>query len=210
MSLDIEKKTLEKMRKVQSSSDGVKKLDNNKLLEKLTSALEQSLEPNEANASVVVLLRVENQVIQVLLVKRAVHPTDTWSGQIALPGGKKELNDKSLKETVVRETLEETRINLLEDCQFLGLIEPLRSAKRPEMKILPFVVLQKEPQTINLNNELTEYFWAPLKELNKHKKEVKLDFGELTAYTVDGHIIWGLTFNILHNLLSLLEAIDKE
>ena len=89
-------------------------------------------------------------------------------------------------------------------------MEPVRSAKKPEIKVLPFVVLQEEPQTIKLNNELTEYFWVPLKELDKHKRDVKLSFGEFTAYAVDGQVVWGLTFNILHNLLSLLEAINRE
>jgi 8-oxo-dGTP diphosphatase len=189
---------------------GYTKLDNNKIIEELSETLGQNLETVDANAAVVVLLRIENREIQVLFVKRAEYPADTWSGQVALPGGKREPEDKNLKATVVRETLEETGMNLLEGCQFLGIMEPVRSAKKPEMKVLPFVVLQKEPQTITLNKELTEYFCAPLKELDKHKKDVKLSFGEFTAYTVDGQVIWGLTFSILHNLLSLLEAINRE
>lgn len=189
---------------------GYTKLDSNKIIEELVEALGQNVETIEANAAVVVLLRIENREIQVLFVKRAVHPTDAWSGQVALPGGKREPKDKNLKSTVVRETFEETGINLLEGCKFLGILEPVRSVKKPEMKVLPFVVLQREPQTIKLNRELTEYFWAPLKELDKHKKDVKLSFGEFTAYTVEGQVIWGLTFNILSNLLSLLEDINKE
>ena len=189
---------------------GYTKLDSNKIIEELVEALGQNVETIEANAAVVVLLRIENREIQVLFVKRAVHPTDTWSGQVALPGGKREPKDKNLKATVARETLEETGTNLLEGCQFLGIMEPVRSAKKPEIKVLPFVVLQEEPQTIKLNEELTEYFWAPLKELDKHKKDFTLGFGEFTAYSVDVQVIWGLTFNILHNLLSLLEAINKE
>jgi len=189
---------------------GYTKLDNNKIIDELTNALEQNLESVEANAAVVVLLRIENQEIQVLFVKRTEYPADTWSGQIALPGGKRELGDRDLRETVVRETLEETGINLLEGCQFLGIMDPVRSVRKPEMKVLPFVVLQKEPQAINLNRELTEYFWEPIKELDKHKRDIKLSFGGVTAYTVEGQVIWGLTFNILRNLLSLLEAINRE
>jgi len=40
---------------------GYTKLDNNKIIEELTNALEQKLESVEANAAVVVLLRIENQ-----------------------------------------------------------------------------------------------------------------------------------------------------
>ncbi len=189
---------------------GYTKLDNCKIIEELAERLGQKLEIVEANAAVVVLLRILNREIQVLFVKRAEYPADTWSGQVALPGGKREPKDKNLKATVVRETLEETGINLLGGCQFLGIMEPVRSVRKPELKVLPFVVLQEEPQTINLNRELTDCFWEPLKELDKHKRDVKLSFGEFTAYTVDGQVIWGLTFNILHNLLSILEAINKE
>lgn len=126
------------------------------------------------------------------------------------PGGKRDSKDKDLKATVVRETLEEIGINLLEGCRFIGAMEPLKSIQRPEMQILPFVVLQEKEQAIKLNEELTEYFWTPLKELGNHKGTAKLSFGEFPAYIIENNIIWGLTYNILHNLLSLLSATEEE
>ena len=178
--------------------------------ERLTKMLKPTSENLDANAAVVVLLRATNQDFQVLFVKRAEKSGDPWSGQTALPGGKRDPEDRNLKETVVRETLEETRINLFEGCRFLGAMEPVRSTQKPEMKILPFVVLQEKEQAIKLNEELTEYFWTPLKELAKHKGTVKFSFGEYQAYIIENHIIWGLTHKIMNNLLSLISVIKKE
>lgn len=176
-------------------------------VERLSKMLKPTSENLDANAAVVVLLRATDQDFQVLFVKRAENSGDPWSGQTALPGGKRDTKDRDLKAIVVRETLEETRINLLVGCRFLGAMEPVRSTQKPEMKILPFVVLLEKEQAIKLNEELTEYFWTPLKELAKHKGTVKFSFGEYPAYIIENHIIWGLTYKILHNLLSLSSSI---
>lgn len=184
-------------------------LDNNGISEKLSETL-KTADCLDAGAAVVVLLRAVNQEFQVLLVKRAKKPTDPWSGQTAFPGGKRDPEDMNLKETVIRETLEETGINLLLGCRFLGAMEPVRSIQRPEMKIVPFVVLQEQEQDIELNEELTDYFWVPLKELVHSKGSVKYRFEEHPAYIIGNNVIWGLTYRILHNLLSLLSTIEEE
>jgi len=171
---------------------------------KLSEMLNQSYESLDAHAAVVVLLRAAYQGFQVLLVKRAENSCDPWSGQTALPGGKGTSEDHNLKETVVRETLEETGINLLVDCRFLGAMEPVRSTQKPEMKVLPFVVLQEKEQTIDLNEELAKYFWMPLAEFAKNKGTVKFGGDEYTAYIINNHVVWGLTYRILDKLLALL------
>ena len=185
-------------------------MDYNRIAEKLSNTLKLNLDFLDADAAVVLLLRASDQEFQVLVVKRAEKSTDPWSGQTAFPGGKRDPKDRNLKETAVRETLEETSINLFEGCRFLGSMNPVRSTQRPEMRILPFVVLQEKEQNIKLNEELTEYFWTPLKELVHCKGSVKYRCEEHPAYIIGNNIIWGLTYRILHNLLSLLSAIVEE
>ena len=73
-----------------------------------------------------------------------------------------------------------------------------------EMKILPFGVLQDKEQTIDLNEELTEYFWAPLAEFAKNKGTVKFGVDEYPAFLIPNHVVWGLTYRILDKLLTLL------
>ena len=184
-------------------------MDHKGIIEKLSKTLMQTTEDLDTQAAVVVLLKTNGQDLQVLFVKRAEKSTDPWSGQIALPGGKRNPEDRNMKETVVRETVEETGINILEGYRFLGAMEPLRSIQKPEMKILPFVVLQEKEQAIELNEELTEYFWIPLKELVHNKRSVKFSFGEYPAYIIEKNVIWGLTYKIMHKLLSLILAIEK-
>ena len=174
--------------------------------ERLSKMLKQTSESLDANAAVVVLLRATNQDFQVLFVKRAEKTGDPWSGQTALPGGKRNPEDRNLKETVVRESFEETSINLLEGCRFLGAMEPVRSTQKLEMQILPFVVLLEKEEAIKLNEELTGYFWTPLKELAKHKGTVKFSFGEQPAYTIEKQVIWGLTYRIVEKLLNILKS----
>ena len=184
-------------------------MDKNGIIEKLSKIL-KTIDYRDANAAVLVLLRVVDQELQVLLVKRAEKPTDPWSGQIAFPGGKRDPEDKDLKETVVRETLEETGINIFVRCRLLGAMESMRSTQRPEMKILPFVVLQEKEQEIKLNEELTEYFWTPLKEMDLNKGCIKYRCEDFPAFIIRGDVIWGLTYRILYNLLALLSSFEKE
>ena len=179
-------------------------------IERLAEVLKQTSEKLDANAAVAVLLRATDQGFQVLFVKRSEKFGDPWSGQTAFPGGKRSPEDRNLKETVIRETLEETSVNLLEGCRFLGAMEPVRSTQKPELQILPFVVLLEKEQAIKLNEELTEYFWTPLKELAKHKGTAKFSFREYPAYIIENHIIWGLTYKIMNNLLSLFSSIEEE
>ena len=180
------------------------------ITDKMSKILKQEPDNLNVKAAVVVLLKVNKEGFQVLLVKRAENPNDVWSGQIAFPGGKRDVADIDIKSTVIRETLEETGINLLLGCRFLGTMESLRSVEKPEMKIVPFVVLQENEQTIKLNEELAKYFWVSLKDLDKHKKTVNLSQGELPTYIANKNFIWGLTYNILHNLLTLLNRIREK
>jgi len=167
---------------------------------KLSKVLRPVSEEQDADAAVALMLKPMNQDFKVLFVKRGENPTDPWSGQMALPGGKRDARDKNLKQTVVRETLEETNIDLLDRCRFLGVLTALRSRPRPEIKILPFVILLEHEPSIKLNEkELEGFVWISLRELVQSKGTVKFDFGESPAYVVGGSVIWGLTYRILEN-----------
>jgi len=172
----------------------------------LSRVLRSVSEEQGANAAVAVLLKQEKGDFSVFFVKRVENPVDPWSGQMAFPGGKRDPKDVNLKQTVVRETLEETGINLLDRCQFLGVLTALRSRPRPDLRILPFVVLTDYEPIVRLNQkELKDFLWVQLKELIQSKTFVKFDFGEVPAYSVRNEVIWGLTYNILENLFTVLK-----
>jgi 8-oxo-dGTP diphosphatase len=170
---------------------------NTKIIKTLSHTLQPLSEDQDANAAVALVLTPVNSDFEILFVKRVENPQDTWSGQIALPGGKRESKDKTLTETVIRETAEETNINLSR-CRFLGVLKAIRSIPKPELKILPFVVLCKYKPEIKLNKEeLEKFVWISIKKLTQNKKKVRFQFGEFPAYVLGKTIIWGLTYRIL-------------
>jgi len=168
-------------------------------------ALKSFSTEQEANAAVAILLKPADRDVNILFVKRVENPRDPWSGQIALPGGKRDPKDRDLKETVLREILEETGINLLEHCRFLGVIEAVRSQLNPKMKILPVVILLEHEPVIKLNrDELERYYWIPIKDLVKNERIVKSGFKPRPAFVIGDIKIWGLTFRILKNFFHAL------
>jgi 8-oxo-dGTP pyrophosphatase MutT (NUDIX family) len=137
---------------------------------------------------------------KILFLKRVENPSDPWSGQMAFPGGKREIGDLTLMETVIRETREETNINLQQGCKVLGVLTAVRSTQKPRLKVLPFVAVLGQEPSIELNKwEIEDYFWFSLKELQRDKGEAHASFslGDTPAVTVNGYVIWGLTYEIL-------------
>jgi len=177
-----------------------------KSLKKLAENLKHISGTETAEAAVALLLKPANNRLSVLFVKRANSPNDPWSGQTALPGGKREPNDKNLKQTVIRETLEETNINLEHRCRFLGTIRIQQSNRMLKMRILPFVILLEYEPTVKLNeNELEGFAWISLRELAEHRGTAKSIHGKSPAYNIDGHVIWGLTYRLVEDFLDIID-----
>jgi len=175
-------------------------------IDEIAKALKPFSPRQEANAAVAIMLKPTEQDMSILFVKRIENPNDPWSGQIALPGGKREPNDRDLKETILRETLEETGINL-DQSRLLGVTSPVRSRLNPKMKILPFVFLLEDRPTIRLNrDELERYYWISIKKLVRNERTVKSDLEAHPAFIVGDIKIWGLTFRILKNFFHALDT----
>ena len=172
----------------------------------LSRVLRSVSEEQGANAAVAVLLKREKEELSVLFVKRVESPADPWSGQMAFPGGKRSEQDLSLKQTVLRETLEETGINLLDRCRFLGVLKALRSGPRYDLRVLPFVVFVEYEPRVRLNREeLKDFYWIPFEELVQSETSVRFDFGEFPAYSVRNEVIWGLTYRVLEDFFAVLK-----
>ena len=162
----------------------------------------------DANASVALLLKLKRGRPYILFVRRVRNSNDPWSGQVALPGGKREAKDKDLKETVIREVLEEINLDLLANCRFLGVMSTFQTKPRPEIKVLPFVILVRDEPSIRLNEkELKEYFWIPIEELVRNKALAKLSFGEAPAFIIGGTVIWGLTYRIVECFIRRVKTV---
>ena len=75
-------------------------------------------------AAVAVVLREGPRSAEVLLIERAHHPDDPWSGHMAFPGGRMEAGDDSTRTTAARETLEEVGVSL-HGAEYLGHVDEL-------------------------------------------------------------------------------------
>lgn len=178
---------------------------NAQTVNKLSSALKPITDEQEANAAVALILRATDEYFQILLVKRVQNAKDPWSGQMALPGGKREVKDVNLKATIIRETFEETRLHI-EKGRFLGVTSVVYSSPVLDLCILPFVVILPQEQSIKLNaNELESFMWVPVEKLARSKATTHVRIDKVPAFVFEGAVVWGITHRILSDFLEIIE-----
>lgn len=154
--------------------------------------------------SVAVVLSPEAEV---LLIRRAEHPEDPWSGHIALPGGRVDPGEGRL-EAALRETFEETGLTLKSEWLIAELddVHP-RTRSLPQIVIRPFVFVLPEKAQASCSVEVAECLWTPLSELAGSAGQTTVtirgkDVGQ-AAFKAGGRPVWGLTHRILSQLLEL-------
>ncbi len=180
---------------------------NSKVVTQLPKALHKLSDDQGANAAVAVILKPTKTDYEILLVKRAENPKDTWSGQTALPGGKRSGEDPNLQATVMRETREETGINL-ENSQFLGTLPPVQSHPRRDLIILPFVALFKQEPEIRLSKEeLSAYAWIPIERIAASNGTAEIRGSKVPAFMLENMLVWGITHRILTELLQAMSQV---
>ncbi len=161
----------------------------------------------EAAVAVVVRARPE---LDVLLIKRAEHERDPWSGQMALPGGRWETGDIGLLRTAVRETLEETGVDLGNGGEPMGRLPEVAPAslRLPKMRIVPYVFgVPAATEARVASHELDSVHWVRLARLadpdTASTTRIRFDgfSKEFPSYLVAGEHVWGLTHRILASFL---------
>jgi len=156
----------------------------------------------DAWATVCIILRRDGEEIETLVVKRAVAEGDPWSGDMAFPGGKRAQCDADLRETVKREVMEETSMDL--DCaEFLGFYPSILTSIRPGSTVLPQVYLYDGKPDIHLNEELSRYYWVHLSELAAHRCKALVKGRESSVFDLGTDKVWGLTYKMLDILLKM-------
>jgi 8-oxo-dGTP pyrophosphatase MutT (NUDIX family) len=187
---------------------------------KLRSALEShrgaraDKEEGVRRAAVALIFRAgENGAPELLFIKRAEYPADPWSGQIAFPGGREEGADPTLTDTAIRETREETGIDLVRDGTVIGTLDDLRpqTVRLPAVIVRPYVVLLNRFEPLVLSDEVALAFWIPLEAFKDAPSWQDTDVlargvqMNRRAFHHQGQVIWGMTERILAQLLALLD-----
>jgi 8-oxo-dGTP pyrophosphatase MutT (NUDIX family) len=176
----------------------------------------QAADAPEARPAAVALVLLEGpQGLEILLIRRAERADDPWSGQIALPGGRYDGGDRDLEATAVRETGEETGVDLA-DSERLGVLDDLypRASTLPPVVVRPFVFALARRAALVPSDEVQRAFWLPLGRLSDPgvRREVTLPLrgGARTfpAYLVDEDLIWGMTERILTPFVDLVLAFE--
>jgi 8-oxo-dGTP pyrophosphatase MutT (NUDIX family) len=160
--------------------------------------------PGSPEAAVAIIVDPDYESGSVLFIRRTERHGDPWSGQIALPGGRRSLSDRSFRATAIRETKEEVGVDL-RDHELLGVLSPIYAQTR-HMLVVPFVFQLKNHVDTLCNEEVAESFWIPLSDLTTipvSEVTVNTQDGSMTtnAYVYHDQVIWGLTFRIIRTLL---------
>jgi len=163
-------------------------------------------------AAVAVILHDGDEGIEALFIHRAIRAGDTWSGQIAFPGGRRELTDADLRATAIRETHEEIGVDLSTAAP-LGVLDDLypRTPVLPPVVVRPFVFALTVRPSIVINPEVQDAFWVSFRALQAPGVSGSITVDHpgipprvLPAYRLGNHTIWGMSERILTPLISLV------
>jgi len=147
---------------------------------------------------------------ELLMIKRSDFEGDPWSGHIACPGGRMEPEDRDLAMTAVRETREETGVDIARDGRVLGYLDELspRSPHLPPLVIRPYVALVRADVRIEPSNEVADAFWVPLSALRSAEAwgsgtvHVRGRDVTVSVFRHGEYTVWGLTERVLRQFLS--------
>ena len=168
-----------------------------------------------AQAAVSLILRTATD-LELLLIKRAESQRDPWSGHMALPGGRREPGDPDLAGTAIRETAEETGVELGSRGWHLGRLDEVfpTSEHLPRLTIVPYVFGVPHEVTASVNSpEIESVMWVELSTLRDPgtRQTITIDLPEgpraFPCFRVGEHAVWGLTYGILTGFLKLFDGV---
>lgn len=166
------------------------------------------------HAAVVILLRPNYlDELEVLLIKRADFEGDPWSGHVALPGGRREPDDQSLERTAIRETWEETAIDIARDGAVLGALDEVSPRTMTVRRVIvrPYVAAVVPGVEIVESPEVAASFWVPLSALRETAAWITAEVVahgrslRVPAFSHGDYLVWGLTERILRGFLGVVD-----
>jgi len=186
-----------------------------RLARSLASAPGRALDaaPPTRRAAIALVLRLGAlREPELLMIKRAEMERDPWSGHVACPGGREEPGDRDLEQTAIRETMEETGIDLARAGRILGTLDDIspRTPVLPPILIRPYVAAVPSGVEIIRSEEVAAAFWVPLaalREVTAWRKDRVHVAGvprEVETFTHGEYLVWGLTERVLRQLLERL------
>ncbi len=187
------------------------------LIEKLTSRLSdyqpltRLADERERDSAAVLIPVVDQSKPTVILTQRASH-MGSHAGEVAWPGGRRDPEDESLKDTALRESFEEIGLPP-ESVTILSEMRPFIS--KHGLRVTPYVGLVDPSVVLKANPaEIDTIFQVPLSWLAsdpRSQTDLVSRYGEdheVPVYIYNGFRIWGLTAMILWEFM--VEAMGVE
>jgi len=170
-----------------------------------------TLSDEGARRAAVAVVVSEGDEPALLFVKRRERAGDPWSGHVALPGGFASPADGSPENTAMRETFEETGLDLSRLGSHLGRLDDVypRSLLLPRVIVTPVVFTVASRHPVAPSEEVDRALWLQIASLEDQANRgvISLDLpagpAEFTAIHVEGLAIWGLTERILAQLAAI-------
>jgi 8-oxo-dGTP pyrophosphatase MutT (NUDIX family) len=166
-------------------------------------------------AAVASIFREKTDDLELMFIRRAVMEKDPWSGHMAFPGGQTDEGDRGPLGTARRETREEVGVNLEGAARLLGQLDDVIASARGRvlpMAITPFVfelISDVEPRLDRA--EVEEVVWVPVSMLLDPAYASTVPYTlagqrfNLPCFRVFDRVIWGLTYQMLMRMFSVLD-----
>lgn len=152
---------------------------------------------------------------ELLFIQRSRREGDPWSGDMAFPGGRVQGEDSGPFAAAIRETREETGLDLRAHGRFERRLSDLltrhHSRWRP-MVVTPYVFDWSGREHSRPNHEVETTLWIPVSYLaapeNQSVRPWQTRFGtfQMSCCRYQGHCIWGLSYQMLQEYLKEFSA----
>lgn len=161
------------------------------------------------HAAVAAVLRGErSDAPEILLIERAARERDPWSGQIAMPGGRRHPADPDPAATAERETREEVGLDLTSAERLGRLPDQHPASDRVRLSVSAHVYwLGERLPELRTNHEVEAALWVPLGDLVRPERYRDYRYPLLPdrlfpAVALDERerLVWGLTLRFLEDL----------
>lgn len=164
-------------------------------------------------AAVLVLLYPYRDLLHFALMKRKKIKGDTHSGQVSLPGGRMDQNDKNLMDTALRETEEELGIDR-NSVEILGNLTDLYVFASNHI-VSPFVgFIDQKPRFSIDRKEVDWLIEANIPYLlSPHSRKLTdlqvrgFQLKNVPYFDIEGEIVWGATAMMLNEFLEIVDKV---